>query len=188
MGHRSMPTGLSEGTMAKLTHTHRRVFEDVLELLTVNIFRYLNLEFDGESWFWPAKAHVNNRKVLKSLIWQKKKKKDSDITTWIHAVRPGQWKEKANWKQSKYIYFSVSLISFGCSFFFFFPVSMTVVMTRNRWTALGSDGTCRTLARHLRLLDSYEALRWGRGGRSDGMLHPATCDLLSVWDQWRCWR
>lgn len=69
----------------------------------------LSLEFDRwtDAGLWK----------LMSTTEKLKRQKESDITTWIHAVRPGQWKEKANWKQSKYVYFSVSLILFSCSCF-----------------------------------------------------------------------
>ena len=107
---------LSEGIMAKLTQAC--VFEICAEALDGQNRAGTWSGVWWQNWCWPLRPHVNKQKVLKTLIWQKKtKKKKSDITTWIHAVRPGQWKEKANWKQSKYVYFSVSLISFSCSCF-----------------------------------------------------------------------
>lgn len=120
----------------------------------------LNLEC-RKSWFWLVKAHVNDRKSwLKLLIWQKKKK----ITTWIHSVRPGQWKEKANWKQSKYFFFSpVNLILYSCCSFSY--------RWQLRWRGTAEAGAA----------SATPELLWGLAG--DGvtaMLHPATCDLLRL--------
>lgn len=120
----------------------------------------LNLECQ-KSWFWLVKAPVNDRKSwLKLLIWQKKKK----ITTWIHSVRPGQWKEKANWKQSKYFFFSpVNLILYSCCSF--------SCRWQLRWRGTAEAGAA----------SATPELLWGLAG--DGvtaMLHPATCDLLRL--------
>lgn len=93
---------------------YRCVLEYLLELWTVKMYWYLIWSLT-EELVLACENSCQHRKVLKTFIWQEKKK--SDITTWIHAVRPGQWKEKANWKQSKCIYFSVSLVSFSYSRF-----------------------------------------------------------------------
>lgn len=118
----------------------------------------LNLEVWRKNWCWPLKAHVNNRKVIKTLFWQKKKKK-SDITTWIHAVRPEQWKEKANWKQSKYVYFQLVWFHLVALVF----ASVTVLMT-------SQSGIWR-------LLNSHEALQ-GDGVTPCCTLPPVTSVCL----------
>lgn len=65
----------------------------------------LYLEFDGGTDAGLLKL-VSQTGVIKTPVWQKKKKK-SDMMAWIDAVRPEQWKEKANWKQSVFFFQSV---------------------------------------------------------------------------------
>lgn len=166
------PTGLSEGTTGKITHDC--VFEFVLESLTVGIFRYFNLKIGGKSRFWPVTAHVINRKDLKSPIRQKKKKKILTSLQWVPAVRPGQWKEKANRKQSQNIYFSVPWFHLVAPFF---PPRIhsgcddkEPASDSQQWRDV-SDAIC----------DSSVPMRPCRGS-SDNVPPTPCCDLLSVWD------
>lgn len=146
----------------------------VLELWTVNMSRYLTLEFDGKNWCWPVKAHVNNRKVLKTLIWQKEKKRKK---VWHHYMnsccqtrtmeRKSQLKTIKSTSIFQLVWFPLVALVFA---------SVTVLMTRNWWTTRSGERTCGTG-------DSSTPMRPYRG-RSDSIVAP--CHLWpppSVWDQ-----
>lgn len=79
------------------------------------------------------------------LCWLK-----SDITMYICAIRSGWKKEKAQWKQSKYITFSVGSFSFSHSFF-------------HAWVVV-DDGVVNYLQ------------HWGQGGGGQGGCFCSTWD------------
>lgn len=98
------------------------------------------------------------------------------ITTWIHAVGPGQWKEKANWKQSKYIYFQLvwfHLVALVCFVFFALVMVSADKQLLNHTQQREDVPDVGVVSATPQLL---------RGLAGDGVLYLATCD------QWRCHR
>lgn len=90
------------------------------------------------------------------------------------AIRPGGRKEKAQWKQSNYINFSVGSFSFSHSLL----VRGWLLMTQGVWTTHNPGGAGVRL-------DTFAApeiaqLRPCRG-RRDRLLHPLTSDLCLFW-------
>lgn len=99
MGGRDFCLWVSLRELWRSSHMLVSVLEYVLELRTVRMSQNLTRRLTEELMLCLWKAHVDDRKVIKTLFWEKERNLKSDTTTWFH-VGPEQWKEKANWKQS----------------------------------------------------------------------------------------
>lgn len=126
-------------------HTCLCVLEYVLELWTVKIEPGLDLEFDGRTdagLRGLMSTNRWNRKVLKTLIWQKKKRKKKSLTSlhefMLSDLDNGKKKPTEN-NQSTSIF---QLVWFHLVALVF--ASVTVLTTRNWWTTCGSERTSPT--------------------------------------------
>lgn len=157
MGQILMPAGLSEGTMAKLTH--RCVFEHVLELLTVKMFQYFKSRVSEE----PILARESSKDTY---LTEEEKKKHHYINSFCQ-TRTMERKSQLKTIKVRFLFFggffSVNLISYSCCSFSY--------RWRLWWKGTGEAGAA----------SATPQLLWGLAG--DGVtatLHPATCDLLCL--------
>lgn len=152
---------------------YRCVLEYLLELWTVKMYWYLIWSLT-EELVLACENSCQHRKVLKTFIWQEKKKSLTSLHEFMLSDQDNGKKKPTENNQSASIF---QLVWFHLVTLVF--ASVTVLMTRNWWTTRSSEWMCLMSERQRWLLNYYEALQ--------GMewQHVAPCHLWpprSVWD------